>query len=317
MAFYTSLDQHQLADLLARYGVPSPVACEGASDGIENSTYFLQSAEQRWILTLFEDLHAGELPFFIDLMQWLHAQGLPVAHPLTDQHGTTLHSLSDKPALLFPRLPGRHVTAVTQRECAAIGHCLGTLHRASQSYPVQRDNPRSTAWMTHAQDRLSGLIPPEDMALLINQTDNACRMRALDLPTGIIHGDLFRDNALFIEDKDGNTLSGVIDFYNACTDLLLLDLAIVVNDWCGIAGGGLDLALTEALVMAYIAERPLHHNERSHWQAVLQLAASRFWLSRLLAEKLPQRHGIHHAHKPSEEYRLHILYHQRVTTPLF
>ena len=245
MAFYTSLDHDELATLLARFGIDGLSSCQGASDGIENSNYFLQSGESQWILTLFEDLSPEELPFFIDLMQWLYARDLPVAHPLQDCHGQTLHNLSGKPALLFPRLAGKHVIAVSETECAAIGRCLGKLHQQSRHYPACRDNPRGTAWMEQAQQRLSGVMSGEDTILLAGQIANAHHLRQLDLPRGIIHGDLFRDNALFTQNTDtGNTLSGIIDFYNACSDLLLLDLAITVNDWCSSATDyGLDPSL--------------------------------------------------------------------------
>ena len=318
MAFYTSLDHDELASLLTRFGINDLSSCHGASDGIENSNYFLQAEQSQWILTLFEDLKPEELPFFIDLMQWLFAQNLPVAHPLQDRDGQTLHSLSGKPALLFPRLPGKHVTAVSDIECAAIGRCLGKLHHKSRHYPTCRDNARGTPWMEQAQQRLFGLMTNEDAVLLAEQIANAHYLRQLDLPRGIIHGDLFRDNALFTQNTDSsNQLSGIIDFYNACSDLLLFDLAITVNDWCSTpADNGLNPALTLSLVNAYTAERPLETDESTHWQAILQLAAARFWVSRLLAEKLPQREGVHHAHKPSEEYRQRLLYHKHTSTQL-
>jgi homoserine kinase type II len=318
MAFYTSLDHDELAALLTRFGINDLSSCEGASDGIENSNYFLEAGQSQWILTLFEDLKPDELPFFIDLMQWLFAQRLPVAHPLQDNDGQTLHSLSGKPALLFPRLPGKHVTVVSEVECAAIGRCLGKLHYQSRHYPGYRDNARGTPWMEHAQQRLVGLLSDDDAVLLAEQIANARYLRQLDLPRGIIHGDLFRDNALFTQNTDfGNELSGIIDFYNACSDVLLLDLAIAVNDWCSsTADNGLNPALTRSLVNAYIAERTIETDEAQHWQAILQLAASRFWVSRLLAEKLPQRVGVLHAHKPSEEYRQRLLYHKHHITQL-
>lgn len=305
MAFYTALLDHEFEDLCLRFGLGSLVSCTGASDGIENTTYFLVADSRRFVLTIFEDITIGELPFFVRLMQWLDRCGLPVACPLQDGSGQVLQELSGKPALLFPCLPGQHPAPVTLAQCEAIGSCLGRIHANTRNFPQQRDNPRATAWMQEARLRLAGMVSHEDLLLLDGQIENATALRSLDLPVGIVHGDLFHDNALFV----GDVLTGVIDFYNACTDLLLLDLAIVVNDWCAGDDGVINQDLMGALVAAYDAERPLCQIEKTCWQHVLQLAAARFWLSRLLAEKLPAAHGVVHAHKPSVEYRDRLCYH--------
>lgn len=309
MAFYTAVDEQELLALLRHYGIDGLSSCTGASDGIENSTYFLQRGEQQWILTLFEDLSAAELPFFVRLMTWLHERGLPVACPLVDDRGEALHTLSGKPALLFPRLPGQHPRQTGSAQCAAIGDFLGRMHAATASYPEQRDNPRGTAWMEQAASRLAAHLDGEVRSLLDAQLANAHRLRALPMPCGLVHADLFHDNALF----EGDRLTGVIDFYVACTDLLALDLAIVINDWCALPAGGVDPGKAQAILQAYERQRPLDPLERDHWQAILQLAACRFWLSRLLAEKLPARPGVNHPHKPSTEYLARLQFHLRPT----
>ena len=305
MAFYTVIDELELQALLERYGIGELSSCVGVSDGIENTTYILTADSQQWILTLFEDLSVTELPFFARLMTWLHEHKLPVACPLIDKNEQALQSLSGKPALLFPRLSGQHPYNITAAHCAVIGDFLGRMHTVSVNYPEQRDNPRGTQWMEKAAGRLGDLLSPEDTALLASQVANAKYLRNLPMPQGLIHGDLFHDNALFA----GDDLSGVIDFYNACTDMLTLDLAIVINDWCALPDGSVDAKLTEILLAAYNAQRPLTALEQQHWQAILQLAASRFWLSRLLAEKLPARPDVNHPHKPSSEYHARLLHH--------
>lgn len=305
MAFYTALDESELLALLKRYNIGQLSSCVGVSDGIENTTYILDDGAHQWILTLFEDLSAAELPFFTRLMLWLHERHLPVACPLADANGEILQKLSGKPALLFPRLPGQHPRVITPGHCAAIGDFLGRMHAASTGYPEQRANPRGTDWMQQAGERLGGQLSTEDAVLLAEQVANAKHLRALPLPQGLIHGDLFHDNALF----ENKNLCGVIDFYNACTDMLALDLAIMINDWCAEPDGGLDQLRAQTLLAAYNVHRPLTALEREHWQAVLQLAATRFWLSRLLAEKLPARPGVNYPHKPSSEYRARLLHH--------
>ena len=305
MAFYTELDQQELLAMLRDYGIDALTACTGASDGIENTTYFLESDAQKWILTLFEEISADELPFFVRLMDWLYARQLPVAHALADNNAKTLHTLSNKPALLFPRLSGQHPRNMTIEQCRAIGYFLGHMHAVSQNYPEQRDNQRGTAWMQAARQRLSSCVDAEVLELLDAQIRNAEQVRALNLPTGLIHGDLFHDNALY----EGDTLCGVIDFYNACTDVLALDLAIVINDWCALPDGSIEATRYHAIIDAYQKQRALTVQEKTHRQAILQLAAARFWLSRLLSEKLPARPDVVHAHKPSAEYRARLQFH--------
>lgn len=305
MAFYTQLNQQELLAMLRDYGIDKLTACTGASDGIENTTYFLESDAQKWILTLFEEISADELPFFVRLMDWLYARQLPVAHALADNNAKTLHTLSKKPALLFPRLSGQHPRNMTIEQCRAIGDFLGRMHAVSQHYPEQRANPRGTAWMQTARQRLSSCVDSEVLELLDAQICNAEQVRALALPTGLIHGDLFHDNALY----EGDTLRGVIDFYNACTDILALDLAIVINDWCALSDGGIESVRYHAIIDAYQKQRALTAQEKTHWQAILQLASARFWLSRLLSEKLPKQVGVIHTHKPSSEYRVRLQFH--------
>lgn len=317
MAFYTAIDERELLALLERYGIKELSSCVGVSDGIENTTYILDADGRQWILTLFEDLSAAELPFFVRLMTWLHERGLhelelPVACPLIDKSGQALQSLSGKPALLFPRLPGQHPRNITVEHCAVIGDFLGRMHAASVNYPERRTNPRGTEWMQQARQRLDSFLNAEDIALLDAQIANAKTLRALPLPQGLIHGDLFHDNALFNAEPalfENEKLCGVIDFYNACSDMLALDLAIVINDWCALPDGGVDAERAQTLLAAYNAQRSMTALEREHWQAVLQLAASRFWVSRLLAEKLPVRADVNHPHKPSAEYRSRLLHH--------
>jgi homoserine kinase type II len=170
--------------------------------------------------------------------------------------------------------------------------------------------------MRAVRERLATAIPQHvdtvHLALLDAQIDNAAHLRALNLPTGLIHGDLFHDNALY----EGDTLCGVIDFYNACTDMLVLDLAIVINDWCALPDGSIEPVRYRAIVDAYQVHRALTTLEKEHWQNILQLAASRFWLSRLLAEKLPARPDVVHPHKPSAEYHARLQYHATHTLPL-
>lgn len=304
MAVYTRISSQDLDTLLARYQLPTASNYQGASDGIENSTYFVNSGEQAYILTIFEELSAEQLPFFTRLMHWLAERNLPVACPLTDATGVVIQQVADKPALLFPRLTGSHPKRLDALHIHQIGDFLGRMHAETQHYPEQRQNPRGRQWLTATATQLQTALDDERRAWVAQATALSETLASSELPRGLIHGDLFHDNALF----DGEQLTGVIDFYAAGTDILALDLAIVANDWCGLPQGGVDPGKTAILLAAYQSHRALSAPEQTLWPQLLQLAAARFWFSRLQQELFPA-HGVTHLHKPSQQYLQHFLAH--------
>jgi homoserine kinase type II len=168
------------------------------------------------------------------------------------------------------------------------------MHLAGMSYPATLDNPRAAKWWKAATPEVLPYLTPQDAALLQEEVRFQSLYRLTDLPRGVIHGDLFRDNVLF----EGETLAGVIDFYFACTDVLLYDVAITVNDWCLCEAGRLDPARTAALLEAYHAIRPFAAIERGAWPVTLRAAALRFWVSRLYDFHLPRPGALTHAKDP-------------------
>jgi len=188
-----------------------------------------------------------------------------------------LRELQGKPTALVQRLQGASVTQVGLEHCRAVGATLGRMHVAGQSFPAHRDNDRGSQWWLDMREKLHSLLSEDDLALLEDELAWQQRHLSVDLPVGVIHADLFRDNVLF----DGVELTGMIDFYYACNDVLLYDLAVTVNDWCCDAEGGLDDDRAFNLLQAYHQQRPLLAAEREAWPVNLRAAALRFWLSRL------------------------------------
>ncbi|SHF77841.1 homoserine kinase [Modicisalibacter ilicicola DSM 19980] len=280
MAVFTPLSDTQVADFLERFDIGRLVALEGVASGTENTTFFVTTDRASLVLTLFEQGEHDELPFFVELLDYLAEHRLPVPGPVHDRQGIALQSLAGKPALLFPRLPGRHPKAPNLAQCRALGDALGRMHSVSQHFTGHRPNPRDLHWLLAAHHRVLVYLSPQDQALMSDEID--LYQGAFDggdtLPQGAIHGDLFRDNTLF----DGDTLGGIIDFYNGCTGDLLFDLAIVVNDWASDADGSLSRERHDALLGAYLKRRPLTESEREHWPLMLRMTAMRYWLSRLL-----------------------------------
>lgn len=295
MSVYTTVSPDELSGWLGEYNVGSLEDLKGISAGIENTNYFVYTTAGRYVLTLFEKLTAAQLPFYLALMAHLADHGIPSARPLPDRSGSLLGELNGKPAALVTFLPGKDVERPGAAHCAAVGTMLARMHLAGRTYRNRMDNPRGLPWWREVMPEILRFLPAGDAALLRQEVDFQSRNRLEALPRGAIHADLFRDNALF----EGMRISGVIDFYFACTDALLYDVAICVNDWCVESDGRLEEARALALLEAYAATRPYTPAERAAWPIMLRAAALRFWISRLYDFHLPRPGELTHAKDPA------------------
>ena len=300
MSVFTTVSEAELRHWLRNYDVGEPTALRGIAAGIENTNYFVTTTAGRYVLTLFEKLAARELPFYLNLMAHLAERGVPSAHPVADRGGNFLGTLNGKPAALVAFLEGRDLDAPSPQQCAAVGAVLARLHLAGQSYPATMDNPRGPKWWKAVMPDILPFLSAEESTLLREEVRFQSLYRFSDLPRGAIHADLFRDNVLF----SGDTVAGVIDFYFACTDALLYDVAIAVNDWCLNAGGALDAIRTRAFLDAYTAIRPCTPIERGAWPVMLRAGALRFWVSRLYDFHLPRDGELTHAKDPAHFRRI-------------
>ena len=305
MSVFTPVSRRQLQAFLGHYDCGELIEYAGISAGIENTNFFVTTTAGRYVLTLFEALTLDELPFFLDLMAYLAEHDLPSAHPLPDRSGSYLRKLQGKPAALVQRLRGASIERPDVAHCRLVGDMLGRMHNVGLDFPERRYNDRGDEWRWQVRDKLSGRLDPEDQALLDDELTWQHAHHVPDLPDGVIHADLFRDNVLF----DGDELSGLIDFYYACNDTLLYDLAVTVNDWCCDDDGGLDPSLTRVLLHAYHLQRPLLDAEREAWPGNLRAAALRFWLSRLHDANFQRDGEITHTKNPQVFRR--ILCHRR------
>jgi homoserine kinase type II len=281
MSVFTPLERHELEDFLAPYDLGRLRDFQGIAAGSENSNFFVSMERGEFVLTLIERGPSADLPFFIELLDVLHAADLPVPYALRTGSGEALRSLAEKPALLQPRLPGQHVQQPNPHHCQEVGSLLGRIHLATRERVLERQSDRGLDWMLSEGPSLALQLPDEQLPLLRDALAEIHRLkpRILALPRANLHADLFRDNVLF----DGNHLSGVIDFYNACSGPMLYDLAIALNDWCSDADGALDSKRAQALLGAYAALRPFTAAEAELWPTLLRVACVRFWLSRLIA----------------------------------
>jgi len=300
MSVFTVVSPADLQAFLDARSLGALTDLQGIAAGITNTNYFVTTPSGRYVLTLFESLCADELPFYVDLMTHLAARGVALAAPLARADGAYVETLCGKPALIVPCLPGRVVDDPNPSHCHAVGAMLARMHLAGADFSGRMTNPRGPHWWAQAANRVYAHMPEESAALLHTELALQSAHRRADLPCGVIHADLFRDNVLM----NGDEVGGFIDFYYACNDVLLYDLAIAVNDWCVLPDGDLDAARARAMLAGYQSVRKLSQAEIVEWPVMLRAAALRFWTSRLLDFYYPAEGELTFAKDPTHFERV-------------
>jgi len=276
MSIFTHISQSELNALLTHYVIGQLRHCTGIAEGVTNSNFYLSTTTGDYVLTIFEQLTTDQLIFFINLTQHLAEQGLTCPQPIADKTGRFCHQYNNKPLLINSRLPGQTANHPTPAHCAQVGEALAMLHGSGQAFSQQIANPRDKEWHQQTAESLYPLLEPADRELLQQEIYFQSQQNYSRLPRGIIHADLFPDNVLF----DGR-ITSLIDFYYACYDTLLFDVAVTVNAWCADQDGQLHPTRLQALLQAYQQRRPFTQHEHALWPALRRAAALRFWLSRL------------------------------------
>lgn len=293
MSVYTVVDENDLAEFLQDYNVGELESFQGISAGIENTNYFVNTQKgethHQFVLTIFEHHRFDELPYFLNIMAFMAEHKIPTAHPLASKSGSYLKELKGKPAALVERLKGGGVESPNLEQCSVMGEYLAKFHLAGADFGEHRDNDRNLNWMRQTFEQIHPLLPEDERELISSELSYQQGIDWQHLPSGVIHADLFCDNALFVD----NQLSGIIDLYYACNTSFLYDLAVMVNDWCRNDSGNIekihfDTEKVEAMLAAYQKQRALTQDELSAWPAALRLAALRFFLSRLKDKHIPR-----------------------------
>jgi homoserine kinase type II len=284
LAAFTTFEKTALERFLMIYDIGDLHSFEAISAGIENSNYFVTLVNAadatEFVLTITEAFSFEDVPFFNDLMNRLHKQGLPVPHAQRTLDGMSSAIFCGKPTWLFSKLAGRHPEVISQNHCSIIGENLARLHLSAMDAKYQRENPYCSKWMQDTLNQVKHRIDKVDLPGINALATKYVELEKNDqLPRGIIHGDLFTDNALF----EGEKLSGIIDFYHACNDFLIQDIAVTINDWCKTSSGLIDETLKSCLLEGYQSQRKLSLEENNHLPIFQQIAALRFSLTRILS----------------------------------
>ncbi|MCB4770915.1 homoserine kinase [Ancylobacter sp. Lp-2] len=283
MAVYTDVSPEELEAFLSTYELGRLRAFKGIAEGVENSNFLLQTEAGSFILTLYEKrVNPADLPFFIGLMQHLAARGIDCPQPVKNRDGVALGTLAGRPALIATFLYGTSVRRPSVANCAALGTALAGLHRAGADFTAfSRVNALSVpGWrpLYEQAEARADSVAPNLAALIADELSVLEPNWPQDLPAGVIHADLFPDNVFFTDD----TLTGLIDFYFACNDLLAYDVAICLNAWCFETDGAYNQTKGRALIAAYQAVRPLSEAEIASLPILCRGAALRFLLTRLV-----------------------------------
>ena len=294
MSVYTMVNDNQMQSWLRRYPLGHLLDLQGIASGITNTNYLVTTTIGRYVLTLFEALKFYELPYYLTLMDHLARHGVACPTPIADSTGQFISMLAGKPACLVSCLDGAAVTTPTAAQGYAVGKMLAKMHIAASTFHGKMSNPRGPHWWEATAREVYPHMEIETATLLRDELRFQTGQCLLHLPCGVIHADLFRDNVLFEEDR----ISGFIDFYYACNDFFLYDLAIAVNDWAYDEESCLDDQRAAILIDGYQSERSLTAEEAKYWPIMLRAAALRFWLSRLQDFYLPTQIPTGHTKDP-------------------
>ena len=313
MAVYTEVSEDELDAFVAGYNIGGVLALKGIADGVENSNYLLHTERGFYFLTLYEKrVNEAELPFFLDLLEHLFARGLTCPQPVKNRAGQTLGRLAGRPAAIVTFLDGMWIKKPDARQCAAVGEALAKLHKAGADFSGRRENALSLAGWTQLFESVharADQVVPDLSAAIDAELEHLHANWPGALPTGVIHADLFPDNVLFL----GGKLSGLIDFYFACTDAFAYDLAITLNAWCFEQDGAFNITKGLAMINGYERVRRLEDAEVAALPTLARGAALRFLLTRLF-DWLNVPEGALVKPKDPMEYVRRLRFHQSISS---
>jgi homoserine kinase type II len=314
MAVYTEVPDSELEAFIARYDIGPAISCKGIAEGVENSNFLLHTEQGSYILTLYEKrVKSSDLPFFIGLMEHLARKGLACPTPIHQRSGEALGELCGRPAAIISFLDGMWPRRPAARHCQLLGEALANFHLAGADFTMKRPNDLSLAGWRRLFDSCrerAHEVAPGLADELARELDVIERQWPRDLAIGTIHADLFPDNVFFLQDR----LSGIIDFYFACTDFYAYDVAVCLNAWCFEPNLAFNATKARSLIANYRKIRPMPKAEIDALPLLARGSALRFLLTRLY-DWLNHPPGAFVKPKDPIEYLRKLRFHAAVSGP--
>jgi len=311
MAVYTDVTAEDLTRFLSDYDIGALRSYKGIAEGVENSNFLVHTDAGNFILTLYEKrVAAADLPFFLGLMEHLAARGITCPQPVKNKAGGMLGTIAARPAAIVTFLDGLWIRRPNAGHCAAVGEALARLHLAGADFKLRRLNALSIESWRPLYEQAKGRgdsVRPGLCAEIDKELGALATAWPRALPQGVIHADLFPDNVFFLGDR----LSGLIDFYFACTDMLAYDVAVCLNAWCFEPDHSYNVTKGRALLKSYGKVRALSAAERDALPVLARGAAMRFLLTRLVDWLAVPDGALVRPKDPIEYYRK-LRFHQSV-----
>jgi homoserine kinase type II len=315
MAVYTKLSENNLKDFFSKYNLGKLLNYKGIKEGIENTNYFIHTEKGKFILTVYEKrVEEKDLPFFMGLMRNLFDANFPSPEPIINQNGNYITEISEKKAAVVSFLDGSAKKNLSPINCHEIGIYTAKLHMITKKLTGKRKNKFSIdSWRKLYKNIKKDCtkIHPNLTKIIEKNLDEIENHWPKNIPSGIIHADLFSDNIFF----KNNKLTGIIDFYFSCNDFYAFEIAICLNALC-FEGykENLSFNVTKAkkFIDGYSQIRELSEEEKKSLKILCQGAAMRFLLTRVF-DYLNLIEGAIVKIKDPIEYLKRLEFHNNVT----
>jgi len=295
MSVYTILKNKHIKEILSLYNIGSLKSFDGISDGITNTNYFLNTDKGKYVITIFEDIKKTKVTKYLKLMNFFSKKGLCAPEIMITKSGGVLTTVEKKPCSIMQKLSGKTVNESNSTLCKSLGEVIGTFHNFSQQYQGMISNSRDIEWIEKTSKKIENHLQPNQLNLIKHCSKVFKKIFSSNLPSGVIHSDLFRDNVL----ASNNKITGIIDYYYSFNGPLVYELAVIANDWCVNKNGSINAKKYHSFINSYNSVRPITKKEMEQMNNAMIAAGLRFYLSRLVDMIFPKVGEITHIKDPS------------------
>ena len=294
MSVYTNLNSKDVKSLLNKYNIGTLKSYKGIADGITNTNYFVNTTKGKYVITLFEDISQTKVKKYLKLMNYFSDKGLCSPEIMLAKNADLLTIVKSKPCSIMQKLDGKTITKTNSKLCSSIGKIIGSFHCASKDYNHKIANDRDTKWVEKSIKRIKNHISKDQLSLLLYSSKVFKKLFNMDLPHGMIHSDLFRDNVL----AKKNDIKGIIDYYYSFNGPFIYELAVIINDWCVNQNGSINKTKYDNFIKSYNSVRELSLSETKQLNNAMIASGLRYYLSRLVDMIFPKVGEITHIKDP-------------------